>query len=149
MATIDKRIGGLIGGGPVKGAVMYWLQGTIDFSEDNQTSGQLVHLINVSKGHVIHEVMVDIETIEDSTLTYDVGVFESDGTTEVDADGFMNGTNGETLGMLSSRDGSAAYSNESVYCSAQRIITLTPQDNADAAKITVYALVSMMIPQNV
>jgi hypothetical protein len=89
--TVDNTAGHKISA--VSGPGMTVRRVTIDCAAANKGSGDIDQLFDIVQGDYILAVMALVTTVEDSTLTIDVGV------TGATADGFINGQNAENLGI--------------------------------------------------
>lgn len=114
------------------------LSAKLDCSEENQGAAGIALLLAVPAGTLVDKVVAVVETAEGGTLTFDVGVFDSD-EAAVDADGFIDGANGNSAGGNISGDSAEAYAN-GYYFAAAGYIGLTCVNAADTAVISVSAL---------
>lgn len=113
------------------------VENTIDFSElaTGASAADVFNLINVEAGDFVRQVLVEVQTVEGETLTVDVG----DGT---DADGFIDGTNGNAAGMTIT-SGAVGYVAGKLYTAADTIdltvATAAGANSVDTAVIRVVA----------
>lgn len=146
---MDKRVGA--GNNNALPAIhagkTFVLKHTLDCAEDNVSAAEKVFLFDIPAGTLVKDLAVEVETVEGGTLTIDVGDY-SDTDTAVDADGYIDGMNGNSLGASKASDltlanGAAigdahtfspAYWNGKYYRTAAIIAALF-NNAADAAKI--------------
>lgn len=120
------------------------ISNTIDFSIDKADALDVIEAIDVGAGDIVLKVLVEVETVEGGTLTFDVG----DGT---DPNGYLDAVNGNSAGMtgtaLALTEGApntvSAYSNGKLYTAADTI-DLVMDNAADAAVVKVSALIARM-----
>jgi len=115
---------------------------TLDCSDDNIASGDTVKLWEMQDGIYVIDVVVNVTTAEGGTLTIDVGDFLlSDGTTEVDADGYHDGLNGNsaaataTRAQLAEDTTAVVYAEGKYYTDALNMIGALFNNAADTAVI--------------
>ena len=114
-------------------------KGVIDCSEVNDGGGvdqsdeDTYELIEIPAGYFVDLVVINVETIEDSTLTFDVG----DG---ADPNGWNDAINGENLAATHSITGTDAYATAAgkAYLTADTI-DLVFDNDANTAKISGFA----------
>lgn len=143
MSTIDltdKELGAVHAG--ARSLVV--LSNTIDFNENNAAALDVIQALKVGAGDVVLRTVVNVETVEGGTLTFDLG----DGD---DPNGYMDAVNGNALAITGSAltltEGTpntvAAYSGGKLYTAADTI-DMVLDNAADAAVIKVSALVARM-----
>lgn len=118
----------------------YLIEATVDFTEHSTFStNDVLQVLTVPAGVFVENVGYSVETVEDNTLTFDVG----DGS---DTDGYIDGADGETLGYGISAFAVQAATNATVvgytsgklYTAADTIDVLLNND-ADTGKIVIKA----------
>ncbi len=137
MATVDVTKGAGTTGYPahLKGGA-YRMVKTVDFNANNEggvnrDADDVLQLIDIPAMSLVVNVGIVVETVEGGTLTFDVG----DGD---DVDGYVDGANGNAAaGALAA---AAGFSGQKYYAAADTI-DMTVLNDADAAKITVVAIV--------
>ncbi len=145
MATVNLAKGGTSGFPAHLKAGLYRLVQTLDFNATNEggvarSSADVLELFNVPANTLVMSVAYVVQTAEGGTLTFDLG----DGS---DVDGFVDGANGNSVGgganslALAEADPNTVvgYSGGKYYAAADTIDMVLNND-ADAAKITVVAI---------
>lgn len=130
MPTIDSTTGGTLGYPYVKTHKSFILSGVYDATKDVGAAADVVQVLTIPAGTMVQEVITDVDTIEDSTLTFDVG----DG---VDPNGWEDAVNGETLGKTKGDGAFEALGK--LYLTADTI-DMTLDDAADTVKVTIRAI---------
>lgn len=77
---------------------------TLDTATTNVASGDVVKLMVVPKDTYILNVVANVTTAEGGTLTIDVGDYLTADDSAVDADGFLDGFNGNSAAATATRD---------------------------------------------
>ena len=139
MATVDLSQGSAYEMDSGASARSFVVKRVLDCAKNNLGAGDVAQLIKVPAGCVVERVRWAVTTVEGGTLTFDIG----DG---ADADGYIDGANGNALGSgasaLALADGTpntvVGYSGGKYYA-ANDTIDLTAVNAADAAVIEVTA----------
>lgn len=97
---------------------------TINTATTNVAGSDVLKLMDIPAKTLIERVIAHVTTAEGGTLTLDVGTYLSADDTAVDADGFLDGANGNSAG---------------VYDSATETLTLTEGTPNTAATSPAYA----------
>ena len=143
MATVTSFIDGTIGEKHVATVGVtnkkFYTENTIDLSLLNSGSADVIQCLNIPKGAFVTNVGVYKLTIEDSTLTGDLG----DAT---DADGWITtAINFENLGNVNSLPGDAFPALGGKLYTAADTLDITMSANAgNTAKFTVFAEYSIV-----
>ena len=104
--------------------------GMVDISED-----AVVEMLDIQAGTFVLKVWTEVATIEDSTLTYDVG----DG---ADPNGWDDGVNGESAGMYWGITGTDDFATAGgKWYEDADTIDITFDNDADTVVIDLFALV--------
>ena len=153
MANNDYAVGGTTRLAEARqGRGIFLLQETLDCSAHNQAQNDIAYVANIPDRTRVIEAGIDVETAEGGTLTLDLGLFLDDGSyTAVDADGFLDGINGNSAASSSSREAFAltdgtpntvapAYAVKGYTTTAASVLGVTFKNAADTAKIHVWAL---------
>lgn len=83
---------------------LFALKFTIDTSETNVSSGDVVKLLVPPANSKVQEIILNVTTAEGGTLTLDVGDYEVADDTAEDADGYLDGVDGNAVAKYSSND---------------------------------------------
>ena len=130
MATVDATVGGTELAAKDAGEG-FTLNATFDFAKTNQLSGDVIQVIALPADVRVLAVDVKVDTAEGGTLTFEVG----DGT---DPNGWAAAVDGN-VAAASQGTGALAASNGGKLYLAADTIDITLNDNADGAKISVFA----------
>ena len=76
---------------------------TIDTATTNVASGEVVKLMTIPSETAILAVWANVTTAEGGTLTIDVGDYTTSTDAAIDADGFLDGVNGNSVAISQSR----------------------------------------------
>lgn len=120
------------------------LQKTLDFAVTNRGAGDVLQLFDVAAGDHVVGAAIKVVTVEGATQTFDLG----DGS---DADGYIDGANGNALGTtgmtyVESTGAVVGYAGGKFYTAADTI-DLTVVEAADACKVIVTVLVNKLQPR--
>ena len=121
---------------------------SLDFSAAAASSGDILELLKVPARTLIESVVAVVKTAEGGTLTFDVGDYLIADDTAVDADGFLDGVNGNSAATSKSTTialtegtpntiGPAYYAGK-YYSTANSWIGLLLNNDADAAVVEVF-----------
>lgn len=136
MATLNETIGGTntdTKPSNLDVGRIFTVERTLDFALTARASADVLQMIQIPKNTLVNHVLIDIETIEDSTLTIDVG---DDG----DPNGFLAAINAEVLGVSANN---GAYSADRLYTTANTIDAVLSAA-ANAGKIRVIAIMTYL-----
>ena len=135
-ATQDKTVGGTTGYPANVRGKTFLLERTLDFSSSSHTgtASDVYQMINIPAGTHVLAAGFEVETVEDSACTVDLG----DGDNTVGYALNVGVTNGGTT-YAWSQSTTNAYEKGVLYTSADTI-DLVLDNNADTLKITVRAL---------
>ncbi len=108
----------------------------VDFSKETVVADDTVNLWTIPAGCYIEAVTAQVVTAEGGTLTFDVGDAASA------ADDYIDGANGNSAAWLMGDGGDGTTATTTVHSlyTAASILTLTPKNDADTAKIVVHVL---------
>ena len=81
---------------------------TINAAKTHVTSGDVLKLINIPANTLITDVIANVTTAEGATLTIDIGDYTASTDAAVDADGFLDGANGNSAAASKTTDGTVA-----------------------------------------
>jgi len=116
------------------------LKKELDCAVDNISNGDIAKIIRIPAGTWVYELQARVKTAEGGTLTVDVGDYLESDDSAVDADGYLDGVDGNSVASYSSkRTGSAAFVNGKLY-TVDSYIGILFNNAADAAKIEVHVL---------
>ena len=121
---------------------VYVVERTIDASltDTDVDSGDVVQLVYIPAGHVVLEAGADVITIEDGTLTFELGLHLASNDSAVDASGFLTGADAEVLGTKLTN--AETYAATGGYRATAAVnLTATYNNAADASKIRFFAVV--------
>jgi hypothetical protein len=127
---------------------------TINTAAVNVDSGDIVRLLDIPAKMNIERVVANVKTAEGGTLTIDVGDYLRADDNAVDADGFIDGANGNAVAAVSSStetltltEGtpntaafSPAYARGKFYPAATAYLGVLFNNAADAAVIDVHVI---------
>lgn len=127
---------------------------TIDTSKVNVDDGDIVRLLDIPANTEILKVISNVKTAEGGTLTIDIGDYKTADNAALDADGFIDGQNGNAVAAVSSStetltltEGtpntaafSPAYARGKFYPTATAYIGVLFNNDADAAIIDVHVV---------
>jgi hypothetical protein len=120
---------------------------TIDTASTNVTSGDVLKLMNIPANTLITDVIANVTTAEGGTLTIDIGDYTASTDAAIDADGFIDGANGNSAAATKTTDGTIAtptpaYIKGKVYTATGAYLGVLFNNAADAAiiEITVIAV---------
>ena len=129
------------------------LTAVVACASNNVDAEDIVKLFDIPAGTLVQDVVAIVETAEGETLTFDVGDFLSATDAAVDADGYLDGVNGnsaaaskastEALTLTEGEPNVAAFSPayaRGKYYTADSWIGATFNNAADTAKITFKAI---------
>jgi len=116
-----------------KGPVTHCITVDAAVADLDVTSGDNVQLMLIPAGCIILAVSARVETIEDSVLTVDVGLYIESTDAEVDKDGFLDGFNGAVAGVKMTN--AEAYANHAIPVTAGWNLCATYNNAADKSKI--------------
>ena len=141
MADVDLTIGGAIGAASNLSGRIFTHYKELDFSLTSRSSADVLQLFDIPARSFVQFVAWEVVTAEGGTLTFDIG----DGS---DVDGYIDGADGDTvaLGALAlalteaTPNTVTGYSNGKFYSAADTLDLLINND-ADAAKIRVWAVI--------
>lgn len=114
----------------------YVVKRTVDCSKDNVGAADVVKLMPVPANTLVKEVIANVRTAEGGTLTFDVGDYLTADDSAVDADGYLDGTNGNSAAAskTSDTDTLGHYAGK-FYANALAYIGVLFNNAADAAVI--------------
>ena len=118
----------------------------IDTSDTNVASGEIVKLMEVPINLNIEDVIADVTTAEGGTLTIDIGDYLIADDSAVDADGYHDGLNGNSVAVTKTSDQLAedttaiAYAAGKYYNAHTAYIGILFNNAADAAILDVTIL---------
>jgi len=92
MATVDLTVGGTSGSLAANSGRVFTDMRELNFATTNRSSGDILQLFDMPAGAFVQFVAYQVVTAEGGTLTFDIGL------TGVDADGFIDGANGNSTG---------------------------------------------------
>ncbi len=142
MATVDLTVGGTSGAPAHNSGRLFTDFRELNFATTNRSSGDILQLFDIPAGAFVQFVAYQVVTAEGGTLTFDIG------DTAVDADGFIDGANGNSTGYGCSAPFTLAeatpntivgYGNGKLFTSTDTIDMLLNND-ADAAVIRVWCV---------
>ncbi len=113
---------------------------TIDFSKVNAAVNDVVKLFNIPADVLIQDVVANVKTAEGGTLTFDIGDYLKATDAAVDADGYIDGANGNTVAASKTSGGATAYASGKAYIADTAYLGLEVKNAADAAVIEVTVL---------
>jgi hypothetical protein len=122
------------------------LKTEVDTSETNVADSGIVKLWEIPANTLVKEVIVNVTTAEGATLTLDVGDYLIADEAAVDADGFIDGANGNSAAVTKSSDELAedtttlAYADGKYYADALNFIGVLFNDAAATAVIEFIAI---------
>jgi hypothetical protein len=126
------------------------LKFTIDTATTNVAGSDVLKLMDIPENTLIQDVIVDVRTAEGGTLTIDIGDYLSSNDNAVDADGYIDGANGNSLGVtkasdITLTDGtpntiSPAYHNGRFYDDGDEYLGILFNNAANAAVFDVYVV---------
>lgn len=130
---------------------VFIIENIIDFAATNRTATDILQVLNIKAKSYVMLAGIDVLTVEDSTLTLDLGDGDN-------ADGFLNGIDAEAA--IAIFDSSQAYTvsttnanavledSETLYGAfggkmygADDTIDVIVNDNSDTGKIRIFAVV--------
>jgi hypothetical protein len=132
--------------GCTTGGKTHVLKTEIDTSETNVADSGIVKLWEIPANTLVQEVIVNVTTAEGATLTLDVGDYLIADEAAVDADGFIDGANGNSAAATKSSDELAedtttlAYADGKYFADALNFIGILFNDAAETAVIEVIAI---------
>ena len=92
MATVDLTVGGTSGSLAANSGRIFTDMRELDFSVTGRTAADVLQLFDMPAGAFVQYVFYQVVVAEGGTFTFDIGV------TGVDADGFVDGGNGNSVG---------------------------------------------------
>jgi hypothetical protein len=75
---------------------------TLDFDATGASSGDILELLKVPARTLIESAVAQVKTAEGATLTFDLGDYLTADDTAVDADGYLDGVNGNSAAVSKS-----------------------------------------------
>ncbi len=143
MATVDLTVGGTTGAPAHLSGRIFTHFIELDFATTNRASGDILQLFDIPAGSWVPLVGYQVVTAEGGVFTFDIGL------TGVDADGFIDGADGNTVGRGVSGPVTLAEAAPNTvvgysgghFFSATDTIDLLLNNAADAAKVRVWAVV--------
>jgi len=135
MATVDGTVGGTTKLPGHLSKQLYKVSRHYDFSENNQSSSDVIQLINIPANHFVLAVFSDVEVAEGGTLTFDAG----DG---ADPNGWDDAVDGDTVAVTQGDGAFAAQTAGGKLYTAADTLDIVLDNDADAAKIGLIALVA-------
>ena len=127
---------------------------TIDTATVNIGSGDIVKLLPIPAGTLVEQVIAVVRTEEGGTLTFDLGDYLIADDTAVNADGFLDGADGNSAGVYKSStfaltEGTPntidpAYTTGKVYTAATAYLGVLFNNAADAAIIDIHVVGVML-----
>lgn len=124
-----------------------WAENTIDFSVTNRDADDIIQLFEIPAKHMVIKLGYDVMTVEGGTLTFDVGDSVNG------ADYYLDGINGNSqasaavvLQLVEATPNTILENTNGQYYSAADTIDLTIKNDADAAKIRIWAAVLNCAP---
>ena len=88
----------------VQSAALFALKFTINCATTNVGAADVVKLFTPPADTKVLEIILNVKTAEGGTLTLDVGDYEVADDSAEDADGFLDGVNGNAVAKYSSND---------------------------------------------
>lgn len=123
---------------------------TIDTAKVNVGSGDIVKLLNIPANVLVRDVVANVKTAEGETLTIDIGDYLEADDAAIDADGYIDGANGNSVAAVKAStfeltEGAPntvgpAYTTGKFYPAATSYIGVLFNNAADAAVIDVHVL---------
>ena len=92
MATVDLTVGGTSGSLAANSGRVYTDMRELNFATTGRTAADVLQLFDMPAGAFVQYVAYQVVTVEGGTFTFDIGI------TGVDADGFIDGANGNSAG---------------------------------------------------
>lgn len=117
----------------------------IDTATTNVTSGDVLKLMTIPADTMIVDVIANVTTAEGGTLTIDIGDYLIATDVAVDADGYLDGANCNSVAASKTSDGTVAtptpaYIKGKVYTSRNSYLGVLFNNSADAAIIEITVL---------
>lgn len=119
--------------------VLHYAYNTLDFSVTNVSSSDVVQALKIPALAFVHNVFVVIRTAEGGTCTATVGDGDSANGWDASTD-FNAAANTETAGLA----GTDSFATAGKFYASADTIDFTMNNDADAAKVTIIALYSMV-----
>lgn len=135
MAVIDNT-GGASAVVPADGKDMFVLESTYSFATTNGTSGDIIKCFLMPTNVRVITADLTIDTVEDSTLTVDVGDYKVADDSALDAAGFFDGVSGAVAASTFLGGGGASYADGRIYGAVPSYVGVLINNNADTCVFT-------------
>lgn len=109
MAVVDNTVGTGVRLPNNESGASYVLKYRIDAATTNVTAADVLKLFIIPADTLVKDVVAVVRTVEDSTLTIEVGDYVTSTDVAVDADGYLAALDGEVLGATHSTGTAATY----------------------------------------
>ncbi len=123
-----------------RSGLLFALQAEIDCAENNVASGDIVKALAIPANTLVQDVIAVVETAEGDTLTLDVGDYLTADDTAVDADGYLDGTDGNTAAASKTSDTDTLGHFGGKFYTAASYIGVLFNNAASAAVIRIHAI---------